>query len=270
MLRTEKILRGLDRVVAPIAISNLPLLLVGAQAICWVATQLNPMMVERLVLIWDLVLEGEVWRLLTFAMVSPAGHPLFAIFYFYLLYMMGTFLEQTWGTVRFCAFIYLGLLLNVLAGLVVRDAAITGNYMYATIFLAFATFNPNFTFMIMFILPVKVKYLAWLQAAMYLLTFFTGPLSASLMVLAALGNYLLFFAGDLANRGTNFHRRLKWKSQVAETKKKPTHTCITCGIDSNTDRNMDFRYCSTCDGTPAYCEQHLRDHQHIVAQESAD
>ncbi len=263
-LRTEKFLRFLDRIVRPISIQGLPLLLVAAQAFFYIGGQINPPMNEQLLLVWNKVLGGEFWRVFSFPMVAPAGHPIFAIFYFYILYMMGSFLERTWGSVRFCSFIYLGLLLNLLSGLAVRDAAISGTYMYSTIFLAFATFNPNFTFMIMFVLPVKVKYLAWIQAAFFLLTILTGPLPASLMVIAALGNYLLFFSDMMVNRGTSFHRRLKWQAKVQETKKKPMHTCIVCGIDSHTDRNMDFRYCSKCDGTPAYCEEHLRDHEHLT------
>lgn len=246
------------------------MIMVAAQAAVWLSAQFNPAMNSGLVLIWDLVLEGQVWRLFTFMLISPAGHPFFAIFYFYILYMMGNFLEQSWGTTRFCSFVYLGLVLNILAGLIVRDAPISGSYMYATLFLAFATLNPNFTFMIMFILPVKVKYLAWLQAAGYVLMFLAGPLSVSLMVLAALGNYLLFFADALRNRGTGFHRQMKWKAKNARTQKKPVHTCVVCGIDSNVDRNMDFRYCTKCAGTPAYCEQHLPDHEHIAAAASAE
>lgn len=262
-LPTEKFLRLLDRVVRPFAIQGLPVLLVAAQAFFWLGGQLNPAMNEQLLLIWDKVLAGEVWRVVSFVLVAPAGHPLFAIFYFYILYMMGSFLEQTWGSVRFCSFVYLGLFLNVLAGLAVRDAAISGTYMYSTIFLAFATFNPNFTFMIMFVLPVKVKYLAWIQAAGFVLMCLTGSWAISLMVVAALGNYLLFFADMLINRGASFHRRMNRQANAKQSRKKPMHTCIVCGIDSNTDRDMDFRYCSKCTDTPAYCEQHLRDHEHL-------
>lgn len=240
--------------------------MVAAQAAVWLSSQFNPVMESSLSLVWDRVFEGQIWRLFTFMLVSPAGHPLFAIFYFYILYMMGNFLEQTWGSVRFCSFVYVGLLLNVLAGLVVSDQPITGSYMYATLFLAFATFNPNFSFLIMFILPVKVKYLAWLQAAGYLLMFLGGPLSVSLMVVVALGNYLLFFADVLLNRGNSLHRRLQWKAKTAQTSKKPVHVCIVCGIDSNADRNMDFRYCTKCEGTPAYCEEHLPNHAHILKE----
>ena len=266
----KKFLNSLDRVVRPIAIGQLPLYLTLAQAAFYLSGLFNPNVATRMALVWTLVLQGEIWRVLTFMFVAPVGHPIWALIYFYLFYMMGNFLEQTWGTVRFCSFMYVGLLLTLVGSMLVPNAPFIGTYMYASIFLAFATFNPNFTFMIMFILPVKVKYLAWLQAAGYLWMFFEGPLSVSLMVLAALGNYVLYFADILVNRGTGFHRRLKWQAKVQKGRHAPKHTCIVCGITSNDDRNMDFRYCSKCAGTPAYCEEHLRDHEHLVEETSAD
>ena len=261
---TQKLLDWLDRIVAPIAVEKLPIVLVAAQAIVYLACLSNPALVEKLLLNWDLVFQGEVWRLFSFMLVAPVGSPIFAIFYFYLLYMMGNYLETAWGAVRFCAFVYLGLFLLAVSGLIVRDQMISGNYLYATIFLAFATLNPEFSFLIMFILPVKVKYLAWIQAAFYLFTFAMGDPSQKLMVAAALGNYLIFFGDVLLNRGTGFHRRLNWQTKVAGEQNKPRHVCVICGIDSNRDRDMDFRYCSKCDGAPAYCEEHLKNHEHIV------
>lgn len=261
---TEGLIKLLDRIVAPIAVANLPILLVVAQAVVYMACLSNPLLTEKLLLNCDLVFQGEIWRLFTFMLVAPAGHPIFAIFYFYILYMMGNFLESTWGAVRFCSFVYLGLFLLVVAGLFSRSEMISGNYLYATIFLAFATLNPNFSFLIMFVLPVKVKYLAWIQAAFYLLTFTFGPWAAKLMVAAALGNYLIFFSDQLIGQGTGFHRRLTNQTQGTRTLSKPRHVCVVCGIDSNTDRDMDFRYCSRCEGDHAYCEEHLRNHVHVV------
>lgn len=260
---TEKFLRPLDRIVRPIAIPNLPILLVAFQGFVYLGCLANPLFAERLLLNWNLVFQGEVWRLFTFMLVAPVGRPIFAIFYFYILYMMANYLEMAWGSVRFCAFVYLGLFLLMMAGLIVRDEFISGNYLYATIFLAFATLNPDFSFLIMFILPVKVKYLAWLQAAGYLLMFTIGGIGEKLMVAAALGNYLLFFGEALVNRGSGFHRRLDRQSKVAKAMNKPRHVCVVCGVDSNTDRNISFRYCSKCAGTPAYCDVHLANHEHI-------
>lgn len=266
MFFTEKFLRRLDRIVRPIAIPNLPILLVAFQGIVYLACLANPLFEPRLLLNWDLVFQGEVWRVFTFMLVAPVGGPLFAIFYFYILYMMANYLEAVWGSVRLCTFVYLGLFLLMIAGLVVRNEFISGQYLYATIFLAFATLNPDFTFLLMFILPVKVKYLAWIQAAGYLLLFSLGGNGEKIMVAAAVGNYLLFFGEALVRRGSGFHRRFGHQAKVARAVKKPRHVCVVCGVDSNTDRNISFRYCSKCAGTPAYCDIHLANHEHIVEE----
>jgi hypothetical protein len=260
---SANVIKWLDRIVRPFAVTNLPGILVAAQAVVYVACLSNPALMERLLLNWDRVFEGEVWRLFTFMWVAPVGQPIFAIFYFYILYMMANYLESVWGTVRLCSFVYFGLFLIAVAGLFVRGEMISGSYVYATLFLAFATLNPNFTFMIMFILPVPVKYLAWLQAAGYLFLFTVGGPSQMLLIAASVGNYLLFFGDELWERGTGFHRSLKWQAQVASSNAERRHVCTVCGIDSVTHREMDFRYCSKCDGSSAYCEEHLRNHVHI-------
>ena len=59
-------------------------------------------------------------------------------------------------------------------------------------------------------------------------------------------------------------RRIEWQSRQLDLGSAPRHRCVSCGIDSNTHPKMEFRYCSKCDGQCAYCEDHLRDHQHVV------
>lgn len=264
---TQIVLKLLDRIVRPISIANLPMGLVVSQAIVLVACISNPFLPARLMLNWQLVLQGEPWRLFTFMFVGPVAPSIFAIFYFFLLHLMGRYLELAWGTVRFCTFVYLGLFLQAIAAYFMPGGGfVSGTYIYATIFLAFATLNPNFILQVMFILPVKVKYLAWLQGFGYAYAFATGDASTKVMVAASVGNYLLFFGESLYRRGTNFQRRRAWQAKVVDDSQKPRHVCVVCGIDSNTNRNIDFRYCSKCAGTPAYCEEHLRNHECIVEE----
>ncbi|MFK8112011.1 MAG: hypothetical protein AB8B91_07400 [Rubripirellula sp.] len=262
-----KYLDRLDRIVRPIAIPNPTIVLVASQFVFWIASFANPGIVENATLVWNQVLAGEVWRVVTFLLIAPTGSPIFAIFYFYILYMMGMYLEQAWGIVRLNAFLYLGVVLTVLGSIVVPDAALTGMFLEATLFLAFATFNPDFQFLLFFVLPVKVKYLAWLQATFYVLTFAFGGLAEKILVAASIGNYLIFFAPSLVRKGLSFHRRLKWETKQAVDASKPRHVCATCGVDSNMDRRMDFRYCSKCDGEKAYCPDHLKDHVHSTQQQ---
>lgn len=258
-----KLLDRIDRIVRPITIPNLTALMVGCQFVFWVLSLVDPTMVERGTLIWDQVLVGEVWRLGTFLLVAPTANPIFAIFYFYIFYMLGTSLEQQWGSTRYCSFIYVGILLMVAAAGIAHDQAVPGYFLQLTVFLAFATYNPNFEFLLFFVLPVKVKYLAWLQVAVYVLTFIAAPMAGKMLVLASVGNYLLFFGRGLFGKGANFQRKMAWKKKQSTASKSARHVCHTCGIDSNTHPKMQFRYCSQCDGHFAYCEEHLRNHAHV-------
>ncbi len=220
----------------------------------------------RAMLVWDLVLAGEVWRLLTFFFVPFTRDPIFLLFAYLIFYMMGNALEGYWGVVRYNSFLWLGAVLTIAAAAIVHDQAFSASFLQGTVFLAFATINPDFELRLFFVLPVKVKWLAMIQAAGYLLAMLGGAWSIVLMVLASVGNYLVFFGPGLLTRVKNAARRAEWERQQLNTDNAPRHTCTTCGIDSNVDPKMDFRYCSQCDGEHAYCTSHLRDHQCISAQ----
>lgn len=263
-----KLLERMDRLVRPIAIPNLTEVLVTGQAIMWLATMFEPPLAERATLVWSKVFEGELWRLVTFLFFPPAAGPIFVLFYFYLFFMMGKALEQYWGTVRYNTYFYLGALLTLLAGLIVPADPVTGAFFQATVFLAFATHNPNFELLIFFLLPVKIKWFALIQVFGYVLILNFSPLPQKVMVIASLGNYLIFFGPTLFQSLKNLRRRTKFAAQQMELRDRaraPRHTCAICGIDNLTHPQEDFRYCSGCDGELAYCEQHLRNHQHVTS-----
>lgn len=220
----------------------------------------------RALLVWDLVLAGEVWRLLTFFFVPFTRDPIFLLFAYLIFYMMGNALEAYWGVVRYNVFLWLGAVLTIAAAGIVHDAPFSASFLQGTVFLAFATINPDFELRLFFVLPVKVKWLALVQVAGYLLAMLGGAWSVTLMVLASVGNYLIFFGPQLLGRVQNTARRAKWERQQLDTAAGPRHTCTTCGVDSNLSPGMDFRYCSQCEGEHAYCTAHLRDHQHITAE----
>lgn len=259
-----KLLERLDRVVRPIAIPNLTMVIIIGQVVLFIADAANPGLLERANLVWDRVLEGEVWRLVTFMLVPPRIHLLFLLLAWYLFHLMGTSLEQTWGSVRYNLFFYLGYLFTLAAAGVAHDEPVAGHFLAGSVFLAFATYNPRFEILLFFVLPVQIRWLAYLQAIGYALAFAGGDMATRLTVLAAVGNYLIFFGPVLFARVTNFRRRLAWDSRQYKPGDTPRHTCAVCGANSNTHPSTDFRYCSKCDGVLAYCDQHLRSHEHRV------
>lgn len=47
--------------------------------------------------------------------------------------------------------------------------------------------------------------------------------------------------------------------------RKPLHRCAVCGRTDVTNPELEFRYCSKCDGEYEYCEDHIRTHMHVHA-----
>jgi len=259
-----KSLDRFDRLVRPFAIPNLTQIIIAGQALMFLARMADPGMLDRATLVWGLVLQGEVWRLLTFLFVPATLSPLFLFFQLYIFHMFGTALEQHWGIVRYNTFFWIGMLLTIGSAALVPAAPVTGVFLIGTVFLAFATYNPDFTLNLFLILPVKIKWLAWLQAAGYGMWFVSGGMIIKLQILASVGNYLIFFAPTAIGWVRNRQRKKQWKARQFNAGTQPRHKCAVCGIDSNTNPDADFRYCSKCGGEKAYCEDHLRNHEHVV------
>ena len=233
------------------------------------------------------ILHGEVWRLITFVFVPYIAGRRMADFlwlaillYFY--YWIGTALEREWGTAKFTIFYLFGVVLNILMGFVVGVA--TMSYVNLSMFFAFATLFPDMQVLLFFIIPVKVKWLAWVDAAFFAFTIVRlliagHPLYALLPVIAIL-NYLLFFASDIGDTLGYWKRRAgsrmgrKTGPKVinfnnAKTKTKAgakeayLHKCAVCGKTDVSDPGMEFRYCSKCNGYYCYCIDHINTHIHI-------
>lgn len=43
----------------------------------------------------------------------------------------------------------------------------------------------------------------------------------------------------------------------------PRHRCVVCGRTELDDPNLEFRYCSKCEGNYEYCQDHLFTHEHV-------
>ncbi len=120
------------------------------------------------------LLHGEVWRLVTFVFVPAYSSPFALLISLYFYYWIGSTLERQWGTAKFNLYYISGTLLTVLG--VVLASLITGNpyltaagtgYVNLSMFFAFAFLFPDTTVLLFFILPVKMKWLAYLDGALF-------------------------------------------------------------------------------------------------------
>ena len=155
--------------------------------------------------------------MLTVLFVPPATGPEFLIFFLFwmqLLFIYGTSLENQWGTFRYNLYVLTGYLLTVLAALI-PDAVVTNTYLMGSIFLAFAWLYPEFTILLFFILPVKVKWLGLATWILYGIAFVAGRWATKAEIAAGEANFVLFFHADLWQSLRTSQR--KFKGQMAQT-----------------------------------------------------
>ena len=265
-----RILNRLERRFGNGGIPNVTLALIMAQVAVYIISKTNQNpeeVMKAFYLVPSLVMEGQVWRLLSFLAVPPVSNPIFAFFFWYLFYLMGNSLEQFWGMFRYNIFLLIGYLATVAASFLFPNVPASNGFLQGSVFLAFAFLNPDFVLYIFFILPVKIKWLAlitWISYA-YLLIF--GEWNTRLLIVASICNYLLFFWSDIKDRIRTGKRHMASQTtRFSQTKseKQPFHRCVVCGVTDLSHPDMDFRYCTQCAGTPGYCIEHLEGHEHIL------
>lgn len=260
-----KWVNNLERKYGRHAIHGLMKYIVAANLAVFLLDIIVPGLTWNLSLIPQAVMQGQIWRVFTFILVPPTFSPIWIFFTLYFYYMIGSALEQAWGSFKFNLYYLTGIIFTVIVSLI---SGTTGTiyYLNLSLFLAFATIFPNFEVLLFFIIPVKMKYLAIFDGILLLDAMITGGLSAFLMIAASMANYLIFFWDDFLRmvKLRKTVKKGKKKFKVIEMKDYVRHRCAVCGITEKDDPDMEFRYCSKCSGHKEYCMKHLKNHEHIT------
>ena len=226
---------------------------------------------------------GQIWRRVSFIFVPPTGYGEIGLALFlYMYYMIGNMLEREWGTTKFTLYYGIGVAANIVVGLVLTliygpnhpYAVVDITYLNMSLFLAFAALYPDLRFLLFFIIPVKAKWLAWIDLAFFALSILSSLLRfywvGVIVPIVALLNFLLFFSSSAARifgrfRYQHYRQTINFKKASREAKRDKgyLHKCAVCGITDADDPNMEFRYCSKCNGYYCYCMKHINDHIHI-------
>ena len=167
-----------------------------------------------------------------------------------------------------------------------------GTTLNMSLFLAYATLYPDTHFLLFFIIPVKAWIFAVLDLALtlyevYQLTYPINCFPHNLFPLVAIANYLLFFGKDVVNlfpvtwranakrlsrknrKAPNGSKTIpfpsagSYEATMAKPKDPYTHRCTVCGKTDVSDPDLEFRYCSRCQGYHCYCEDHINNHTHV-------
>lgn len=218
------------------------------------------------------ILQGQIWRIFTFLLQCPSNSIFFFIITLYFYYMIGNVLERAWGSFRFNVYYFSGVIGTVIAAILIY--VLTGQVYYldttfinASLFLAFAFEYPDMEVLLMFILPIKMKWMAYASIALYIMNFLQGNLGTRIAILVSLLNFILFFTSIIRRKGYSpkqVKRKMTYRHAVNQAKHSATHhKCAVCGRTESDDESLEFRYCSRCNGNYEYCQDHLFTHKHI-------
>ncbi len=191
------------------AITNLMLAVVIGQAMVYFADMFAPaaQIISRLSLSWYFVMQGEVWRIITFIFVpSSASSPIFLAIALYFYYFIGSTLERTWGSFKFNVYYLLGIIGAILASVFYYilfpefPSVVTTEQLHMSLFFAFAMLYPNMQVMLFFVIPVKIKYLGFLSAALMFFQFIMNSWATRFAIIMTLINFFIFFGGNFISR----------------------------------------------------------------------
>lgn len=261
-------------------VPNLMLYVVIISLAVWLLSIMDPSktLMSFFVFSPERILKGEVWRLVSFIFV-PQSLSFWELLFFYFYYWIGNVLEKEWGTSRFNIFLISGVLLTAVYGFVIyfitkQSIAVTTYFIYLSMFFSFATLFPDVQVLFMFIIPIKVKWLAYLDAAFFLLSMLTQSFPFNLLPLVAVLNYLVFFGDDLFsslrsnkaryNKTTVNFNREKQKIKYEQKNASYTKKCAVCGRTDTDYPDLEFRYCSRCAGYHCFCQDHINNHIHFT------
>jgi hypothetical protein len=236
------------------AIPGLIAILAGFEAVVWILLKLQPEFLSALVLDRDLVLSGQVWRLITWVFIPTSANVLWMLITVMVMLTISGIMEQAWGAFRVNLYIYGGIF-SMIIGAMVFNSPPVGLTLFTSIFLAFACLVPDFEFMLFFVIPVKVKYLAMVSGALLILAFIDSPAMRGSIAFSLVNFFVAF--------GPGFFKGMKQRAEVTERRarfeaaKSPEtvtfHKCLQCGKTELDDRHLDFRvtddgeeYCTVC------------------------
>lgn len=259
-------------------IPNLMLYIVLGTAVVYIMSQMsgNYYLYNLLTFNRTLILQGQVWRLITYPLTYNIRNLLLMAVSLFCYYSLGRMMEQVWGTLRFNLFYFTGVvMMDIWCMIFGGQASVT--YLNLSLFLGFATMYPDSQFLLFFIIPVKAWLFALIDLGIVLMDLITLPFPYNFFSVISLANYFLFFGKDVLNLiprswQVKFKRRGKSKPQpkvihfdVEKVKKTPdyTHRCTVCGRTDVTNPELEFRYCSRCRGYYCYCQEHINNHTHI-------
>lgn len=296
--REAPILKKLNRSIDQFCITHpnfglprLYLYLVIANAVVWLLMQVSTQsygLMQFLAFSWRGLLHGQIWRLVSFALIPSTLGTFGFLLNCYCTYWIGAALERQWGTAKLTVYYLLGMGLSVAGSIAVSiitgyDVPLygVGDISYA-MFIAYALFYPDARIILIPIpIPIRARYLAYFDIALMVYEIFSyaaqGAWYLSVAPLMALINVFVFVWPELGSflhlekkrsqQATHFQNTVRTAQRVQQRAREEhayTRKCAVCGRTDVSNPELDFRYCSQCAGYHCFCSDHIFSHVHFT------
>ena len=283
-----KFIDKLERKFGRFGIPNLTIYMIVCYVIGYALMIVNPGILNWLSLEPAYILRGQVWRLVTWVLYPPStsGVLWFAIAVLFFYYPIGTSLERTIGTFKYTLYILSGVIFTILGAFILYfllgGNVLVGNvfstyYISLSTFLAYAMCYPDMQVLLMFIIPVKMKWMAIFYVVIVVYEMIQYVMAGAwylvIPIVASLLNFIIFYFGtkDFSrynpkeiHRRNEFRRAMEPQGRMKSGSGSVTkHKCAICGRTELDDPNLEFRFCSRCNGNYEYYQDHLFTHTHV-------
>lgn len=291
-----RLIDKLERKYGRYGIPNLTMYIIICYVVGYVLMLVQPGLLSMLSLDVRMILKGQIWRLVTWVIYPPQTGDLlwFVVGIIFFYYPISSALERTLGSFRYTLYIFSGLFFTVLSAFILHfitggfvmingftfalgGSLYTTYYISLSVFLAFAVTYPDMKIYLMFVLPIKMGWMAVVYVVIVafdiISAFRQGFWFTAVPIVASLLNFVIYYFGikDLSRynpkeirRKQEFKKAMQPQGRVNPATGAITkHKCAICGRTEQDDSNLEFRFCSKCNGNYEYCQDHLFTHTHV-------
>lgn len=285
----------LERKLGRYAVPNLSRYFVGAIVLGYVLSMLSPGFTDWISYDVSAILHGQIWRLFTWIFMPTSSLDFFGLLFLLCVLMWGSSLESMLGTFRMNVFLWGGVILSDVGGILIyvitkltlgtgASIYLSTYYILMSMLLALAICMPEGEVRLYFVLPIKMKWMLVFEllylAYIVFNTFKTmiayangtwlgwvlGLVQSSQIILAVANMFLFFWASKTHISRKQKKRQREFRAQFSNPRPGSgisQHKCVICGRTELTNPELQFRYCSKCTGNKEYCQDHLFTHTHM-------
>lgn len=200
------------------------------------------------------ILSGQVWLLFSHVLIPSVGQPFASLMFASFSLWLGRVLEDSWGAFRVNLYV-LWSVLSLGVWSMFFGFPLSSYWLFHSLVFAVAVLIPNEEILLFFILPVKMKWIALLDAGYMFFMFMGGPSSIFLIVFANLNFLVVFgphFVREWMHQGKTAVRRSRFESS-----KLPEgtffHQCLVCKKTELDDSHLEFRVLDSGDEICSVC-----------------